>query len=164
MLVVHPDTSLSCLPPAQHVVEVELRSQAATLQKQLHALRCDITQILTHRLPPLLKAEACLSRLPILQRQLSLEAAHLQYTARRQEEAAAWLASQHSRLDLLELQLKWERKELDQKASQLGEMKTAMREAQTRLQEQQDYFKDASSSQKGCPRVWIDPKDLSAVR
>uniref|UniRef100_A0A663EVV8 HAUS augmin-like complex subunit 3 N-terminal domain-containing protein n=1 Tax=Aquila chrysaetos chrysaetos TaxID=223781 RepID=A0A663EVV8_AQUCH len=163
-LVVHPDTSLSCLPPAQHVVEAELRSQAAALQKQLHALRCDIAQILTHRLPPLLKAEACFSRLPILQRQLSLEAAHLQYVARRQEEAAAWLASQHSRLDLLELQLKWERKELDQKASELREMKTAMREAQTRLQEQQDYFKDASSSQKCCPRIWIDPKDLSAVR
>ncbi|NWZ55136.1 HAUS3 protein, partial [Haliaeetus albicilla] len=156
--------TLEALKENQHVVEVELRSQAATLQKQLHALRCDITQILTHRLPPLLKAEACLSRLPILQRQLSLEAAHLQYIARRQEEAAAWLASQHSRLDLLELQLKWERKELDQKASQLGEMKTAMGEARTRLQEQQDYFKDASSSQKGCPRVWIDPKDLSAVR
>ncbi|NXW23605.1 HAUS3 protein, partial [Circaetus pectoralis] len=156
--------TLEALKENQHVVEAELRSQAATLQKQLHALRCDITQILTHRLPPLLKAEACLSRLPILQRQLSREAAHLQYVARRQEEAAAWLASQHSRLDLLELQLKCERKELDQKASQLGEMKTAMREAQTRLQEQQDYFKDASSSQKGCPRIWIDPKDLSAVR
>ncbi|XP_074909562.1 HAUS augmin-like complex subunit 3 [Buteo buteo] len=156
--------TLEALKENQQVVEVELRSQAATLQKQLRALRCDITQTLTHRLPPLLKAEACLSRLPILQRQLSLEAAHLQYIARRQEEAAAWLASQHSCLDLLELQLKWERKELDQKASQLGEMKTAMREAQTRLQEQQDYFKDASSSQKGCPRVWIDPKDLSAVR
>ncbi|KFQ02570.1 HAUS augmin-like complex subunit 3, partial [Haliaeetus albicilla] len=121
--------TLEALKENQHVVEVELRSQAATLQKQLHALRCDITQILTHRLPPLLKDE-----------------------------------HQHSRLDLLELQLKWERKELDQKASQLGEMKTAMGEARTRLQEQQDYFKDASSSQKGCPRVWIDPKDLSAVR
>ncbi|NXJ50181.1 HAUS3 protein, partial [Spizaetus tyrannus] len=156
--------TLEALKENQHVVEAELRSQAAALQKQLHALRCDIAQILAHRLPPLLKAEACLSRLPILQRQLSLEAAHLQYVARRQEEAAAWLASQHSRLDLLELQLKWERKELDQKASELREMKTAMREAQTRLQEQQNYFKDASSSQKGCPRIWIDPKDLSAVR
>ncbi|KAM6197758.1 HAUS augmin-like complex subunit 3 [Sarcoramphus papa] len=156
--------TLEALEENQHVVEAELRSQDAMLQKQLHALRCDITHTLTHQLPPLLKAEACLSRLPILQRQLSLEATHLQYIAGRQEEAAAWLASQHSRLDLLELQLKWERKELDQKAAQLGEMETAMREAQTRLQEQQDYFKDASSSQKGCPRMWIDPKDLSAVR
>lgn len=161
MLAVWPDTSLSHLPPAQHVVEAELQSQAATLQKQLHALRCDIMQTLTHQLPPLLRAEACLSCLPILQRQLSLEAAHLQYIAERQEEAAAWVVNQHSRLDLLELQLKRERKELDQKASRLGEMKTAMREAQTRLQEQQNYFKDASSSQKGRPRM---PKDLSAVR
>ncbi|NXV90748.1 HAUS3 protein, partial [Calonectris borealis] len=156
--------TLEALEENQHVVEAELQSQAATLEKQLHALRCDITQTLTHQLPPLLKAEACLSRLPILQRQLSLEAARLQYLARRQEEAAAWLANQHSRLDLLELQLKRERKELDQKAAQLGEMEAAMREAQSRLQEQQDYFKDASSSDKGCPHTWIDPKDLSAVR
>ncbi|NXT39863.1 HAUS3 protein, partial [Pelecanoides urinatrix] len=156
--------TLEALEENQHVVEAELQSQTAILEKQLHALRCDIMQTLTHQLPPLLKAEAHLSCLPILQRQLSLEAARLQYIARRQEEAAAWLANQHSRLDLLELQLKRERKELVQKAAQLGEMETAMREAQTRLQEQQDYFKDASSSNKGCPRTWIDPKDLSAVR
>ncbi|NXF50223.1 HAUS3 protein, partial [Oceanites oceanicus] len=156
--------TLEALEENQHVVEAELQSQAAMLQKQLHTLRCDIAQILTHQLPPLLKSEARLSCLPILQRQLSLEAAHLQYVARRHEEAAVWLANQHSRLDLLELQLKRERKELDQKAAWLGEMETAMREAQTRLQEQQDYFKDASSSHNGCPRTWIDPKDLSAVR
>ncbi|KAF1580730.1 HAUS augmin-like complex subunit 3, partial [Eudyptes moseleyi] len=156
--------TLEALEENQRVVEAELRSQAAMLQKQLHALRCDIAQTLTHQLPPLLKAEACLSRQPILRRQLSLEGARLQCIARRQEEAAAWLANQHSRLNLLELQLKRERKELDQKAAQLGKMETAMREAQTRLREQQDYFKDANSSQKGCPRTWIDPKDLSAVR
>ncbi|NXL44742.1 HAUS3 protein, partial [Podilymbus podiceps] len=156
--------TLEALEENQNAVKAELRSCAAMLQKQLHALRCDITQILTHQLPPLLKAEASLFCLPVLQRQLSLEAAHLQHTARRQEEAAAWLANQHSRLDLLELQLKRERKELDQKAAQLEEMETAMREAQTRLQEVQEYFKDATSSQKACPRTWIDPKDLSAVR
>ncbi|NWQ95600.1 HAUS3 protein, partial [Burhinus bistriatus] len=156
--------TLEALEENQHVVEAELQCQAAMLQKQLHTLRCDITHILTHELPPLLKAEACLSRMPIMQRQFSLEAAHLQYIAERQEEAAAWLANQHSRLDLLELHLKRERKELDQKAAWLREMEAAMREAQTRLQEQQDYFKDARSSQKGCPCTWIDPKDLSAVR
>ncbi|KAK4814961.1 hypothetical protein QYF61_006905 [Mycteria americana] len=156
--------TLKALEENQHVVEAELRSQAAMLQKQLHALRCDIMQTLTHQLPPLLKADARLSCLPVLQRQVSLEAARLRYIAGRQEEAAAWLANQHSRLDLLELQLKRERKELDQKAAWLREMETAMREAQTRLWEQQDYFKDASSSQKGCPRTWINPKDLSAVR
>ncbi|KGL98238.1 HAUS augmin-like complex subunit 3, partial [Charadrius vociferus] len=156
--------TLEALEENQHVVEEELRCRAAMLQKQLCALRCDITHTLTHELPALLKTEACLSHLPILQREFSLEAAHLQYVAERQEEAAAWLANQHSRLDLLELHLKWERKELDQKAAWMKEMETAMKEAQTRLQEQQDYFKDASSSQKGCERTWIDPKDLSAVR
>ncbi|KAM6344282.1 HAUS augmin-like complex subunit 3 isoform 2-T2 [Alca torda] len=156
--------TLEALEENQHVVEAELRCQAATLQKQLHALHCDIMRTLTHQLPPLLKAEASLSCLPILQRQLSLEAAHLQYIAGRQKEAATWLANQQSRLDLLELCLKRERKELDQNAAWMREMETAMRETQIRLQEQQDYFKDASSSQKDCPRTWIDPKDLSAVR
>ncbi|KFQ69377.1 HAUS augmin-like complex subunit 3, partial [Phaethon lepturus] len=156
--------TLEALEENQHEVEVELQSQSAMLQKQLHALRCDITQTLTHQLPPLLKAEACRSRLPIMERQLSLESAHLQYVAGKQEEAAVRLVSQRSRLDLLELQLKWERKELDQKAAQLEEMETTMREAQTRLQEQQGYFKDARSSQKACSHTWIDPKDISAVR
>ncbi|NXT57521.1 HAUS3 protein, partial [Pluvianellus socialis] len=156
--------TLEALEENQHAVETELQGQAATLQEQLHALRCDIAHILTQELPPLLKAEACLAHLPILQRQYSLEAAHLQHVAEWQEAAIVWLANQQSRLDLLELCLKLERKELDQKAAWMREMETAMREAQTMLQEQQDYFKDASSSQKGCPRVWIDPKDLSAVR
>ncbi|NXL31505.1 HAUS3 protein, partial [Glaucidium brasilianum] len=156
--------TLEALKENQHVVKAELQSQAATCQKQLHTLRCDIMQTLAHQLPPLLKVEAHLFCLPILRRQLNLKAAHLQYVAGRQEEGAAWLASQHSRLDLLELQLKLEIKEMDQKAAWLGEMKTAMREAQTRLQEQKDYFKDASSCKKYYPRTWIDPKDLSAVR
>ncbi|NXS59019.1 HAUS3 protein, partial [Brachypteracias leptosomus] len=156
--------TLEALEKNQQAVEEELQSQADTLQKQFHAVCCDITHTLTHQLPPLLKAEARSSCLPVLQRQLSLEAAHLQDITKRQEAAAAWLASQHSRLDLLELQLTWERKELEQKAAQLEEMETAMREAQTMLEEVQDYFKDASSSRKGCLRTWIDPKDLSAVR
>ncbi|KFQ37425.1 HAUS augmin-like complex subunit 3, partial [Mesitornis unicolor] len=156
--------TLKALEEKPHAVKAELQSQAAMLQKQLHALRCDISQTLHHQLPPLLKAEARRYHLPILQRQFSLEAARQQRIARKQEEVAAWLVSQHSRLDLLELWLKWERKQLEQKAAQLMEMETAMREAQTMLQEQQDYFKEASSSQKGCPHVWIDPKDLSAIR
>ncbi|PKU37713.1 hypothetical protein llap_11979 [Limosa lapponica baueri] len=156
-----PDTSLSCLPPAQHGVEAELQGQAAMLQEKLHALRCDIMYTLTHQLPPLLKAEASLSCLPILQRQFSLEAAHLQYIAGRQKEAAVRLVNQHSRLDLLELHLERERKELDQKAAWMREMETAMREAQTRLQ---DYFNHASSSQKDYPCVWISPRDLCALR
>ncbi|KAM6301118.1 LOW QUALITY PROTEIN: HAUS augmin-like complex subunit 3 [Aegotheles albertisi] len=156
--------TLEALEENQHAVEVELQSQAAMHQNQLHALCCDITRILHHQLPPLLKAEAQLCCLPVLQGQLSLEAVHQRDIDRRLEKAAAWLLSQRSRLDLLELQLKWERKELVQKAAQLRELETAMREAQTRLQQQQDYLKNASSSQKGCPRTLIDPRDLSAVR
>ncbi|NXN12970.1 HAUS3 protein, partial [Indicator maculatus] len=156
--------TLEALQENQQAAEAELRGQAAMLQKQLQALRCDIAHILTCQLPPLLKAEAQASALPVLQRQLSREDAHLQHLARKQEAAAAWLLSQHSRLDLLELQLKGERKELDQKVAQLEELENAMKEAQTMLQEVQNYYKDACFSQKNGPRTWIDPKDHSAVR
>ncbi|NXY18903.1 HAUS3 protein, partial [Atrichornis clamosus] len=154
--------TLEALENNQQAAEAELQGQAAMFQRQLHALRFDITQTLTHQLLPLLKAEARRSCLPILQKHLSLKAARFQNIARRQEEAAAWLLSQHSRLDLLELQLKRERKELEQKAAWLRNIEAIMRDSQTRLQKQQNYFKDAS--QKGHPHKWIDPKDLTAVR
>ncbi|NWS25723.1 HAUS3 protein, partial [Polioptila caerulea] len=156
--------TLEALEDNQQAVEAQLQSQAAVLQRQLHALRFDITQALTHQLPPLLKAEARRFCRPILHKHFSLQAAHLQDTARRQEEAAAWLLSQHSRLDLLELQLERERKELEQKAAWLEKIETVTRESQTRLQEQQNYFRDARPSQKAHPHKWIDPKDLTAIR
>ncbi|NXE41179.1 HAUS3 protein, partial [Ptilorrhoa leucosticta] len=157
--------TLEALEDDQQVVKAELRSQAAVLQRQLHALRFHTTQTLTCQLPPLLKAEARRRfRLPILHKHFSLEAARLQNVARRQEEAAAWLLSQRSRLDLLELQLKRERKELEEKAAWLEKIKIITRESQARLQEQQNYFRDARSSQMAHPRKWIHPKDLTAIR
>ncbi|NXA88953.1 HAUS3 protein, partial [Melanocharis versteri] len=156
--------TLEALEDDQQAVEAELRSQAAVLQRQLHALRFDTTHTLTHQLPALLRAEARRFCLPILHKHFSLEAARLENTARRQEEAAAWLLRQHSRLDLLELQLKRERKELEQKAAWLEKIETITRESQTKLQEQQNYIRDARPSQKGHPHKWIDPKDLSAIR
>ncbi|NXH38871.1 HAUS3 protein, partial [Dicaeum eximium] len=156
--------TLEALEDNQQAAEAELRSQAAVLQRQLQVLRLHITQTLTHQLPPLLKAQARRFCLPVLHKLFSLEVARLQNTARRQEAAAAWLLSQHSRLDLLELQLKRERKELQQKAAWLEKVENIMRESHTRLQEQQNYFRDARPSQKGHPHKWIDPKDFTAVR
>ncbi|NWZ01726.1 HAUS3 protein, partial [Loxia curvirostra] len=156
--------TLEALEDNQQAVETELQSQAAELQRQLRALRSDIARMLAQRLPPLLQAEARRFCLPVLHRHFSLQVARLQDTARRQEEAAAWLLSQHSRLDLLELQLKRERKELEHKAAWLEKIETITRESQTRLQKQQIYFRGASPSQKGHPPTWIDPKDLTAVR
>ncbi|NXD26446.1 HAUS3 protein, partial [Spelaeornis formosus] len=144
------------------VIEAELQSQAAVLQTQLCALRFDITQILTHQLPPLLKIEARHLCLPILHKRFSLEVARLQDITSRQEEAAACLLSQHSRLDLLQLQLKRERKALEQMAAWLVKTETIIRESQTRLW--QNFFRDASPSQKGHSHKWIDPKDLTAIR
>ncbi|NXX33225.1 HAUS3 protein, partial [Nicator chloris] len=156
--------NLEALEDNQQAVEAELQSQAAVLHRQLHALRFDIMQTLTQQLLPLLKAEARRFCLPILHKHFSLEVARLQNTARRQQEVAACLLSQHSRLDLLELQLKRERKELEQKAAWLEKIETVTRESQTRLQDQQNYFRDARPSQKGYPHKWIDPKDLTAIR
>ncbi|NXN78319.1 HAUS3 protein, partial [Bombycilla garrulus] len=156
--------TLEALEDNQQAVEAEFQSQAAMLQTQLPALHFSITQALTHQLPSLLKAEAQRFLLPILHKHCSLELARLQNTARRQEEADAWLLRQHSRLDLLELQLKRERKELEQKVAWLEKIETVTRESQTRLQEQQNYFRDARPSQKGHPHKWIDPKDLTAIR
>ncbi|NWR97084.1 HAUS3 protein, partial [Motacilla alba] len=156
--------TLEALEDNQQAVEAELQSQAAVLQRQLHVLRWDIAHTLAHQLLPLLQAEARRLRLPILHRHFSLQVARLQSTARRQEEAAAWLLSQHSRLDLLELLLKRERQELEHKAAWLEKIETVARESQTRLQKQQIYFRGARPSQKGHPHKWIDPKDLTAVR
>ncbi|NXV68787.1 HAUS3 protein, partial [Molothrus ater] len=156
--------TLEALEDNQQAVEAELQSQAAVLPGQLRALHSDIAHALAQRLPALLRAEARRLRLPILHRHLSLQVARLQDTARRQEEAAAWLLSQQSRLELLELQLKRERKELEHKAAWLEKIESIMMESQTRLPKQQIDFRGARPSQEGHPHKWIDPKDLTAVR
>ncbi|XP_039590122.1 uncharacterized protein LOC120514070 [Passer montanus] len=150
--------------PAQQAVEAELQSQDAVLQREVHALQSDISHALTHQLLPLLQAEARRLCLPILHKLFSLEVARLQNTARRQEQVAACLLSQQSHLDLLELQLKRERKELEQKVAWLEKIKTVTRESQTRLQKQQIHFRGARPSQKVHPRKWIEPKDVTALR
>ncbi|XP_058278148.1 HAUS augmin-like complex subunit 3 isoform X1 [Hirundo rustica] len=148
----------------QQAVEAELQNQDDVLQRQLHALHFDIMQTLTHQLQPLLKAEARRFCMPVLHKHFSLEIARLQNIARRQEEAAAWLLGQQSRLDLLELQLKRERKELEEKAAWLEKIETATKKSQTRLQEQQNYFRDARPTQKRHPHKWIGSEDLTAIR
>lgn len=148
----------------QHAVEAKLQSHVATFKKQLYTLRCDIAQIQTHQLLPQVKAAASLFLLPILQEKLRLDNAHLQDVGQRQEEAAAWLVSQQSRLDLLELQLKRERKELDQKAAWLGEIETVLKSAQAKLQAYHDCCKEASSSTKGSACTQMEPKDSIATR
>uniref|UniRef100_G1MWS6 HAUS augmin-like complex subunit 3 N-terminal domain-containing protein n=1 Tax=Meleagris gallopavo TaxID=9103 RepID=G1MWS6_MELGA len=132
--------------------------------QQLHTLRCDIAQIQTHQLLPQVKAAASLFLLPVLQEKFHLDNTRLQDIGQRQEEAAAWVASQKSRLDLLELQLKWEKKELDQKAAWLGEIETALKNAQTKLQAYHERCKEASSSMKGSACTQKKPEDSIAMR
>ncbi|NXC44748.1 HAUS3 protein, partial [Penelope pileata] len=158
------EETLQALKENKHAVEAKLRSSTDTVKKQLRALRHSITQIQTQELLPQVKAAASLFLLPILQEQLSLENARLQDTARRQEEAAAWLVSQHSRLELLELQLKEERKDLDQKAAWLEGIETILKESQAKLQQYHDCFKEASSSMKGSAHTRMEPKDPLTMR
>ncbi|NWY75642.1 HAUS3 protein, partial [Erithacus rubecula] len=151
--------ALECAQRTLEALQDNQQAAEAELQRQLCALRFDITQTLTQQLPPLLQAEARRFRMPLLHQHCSLQVARLQNTARRQEEAAAWLLSQHSRLDLLEFQLKREGKELERMAAWLEKIETVTRESQIRLQEQQNCLRDAEPSHK-----WIDPKDLTATR
>lgn len=111
-----------------------------------------------------MKAAASLFLLPVLQEKFHLDNTRLQDIGQRQEEAAAWVASQKSRLDLLELQLKWEKKELDQKAAWLGEIETALKNAQTKLQAYHERCKEASSSMKGSACTQKKPEDSIAMR
>ncbi|XP_048813948.1 HAUS augmin-like complex subunit 3 [Lagopus muta] len=156
--------TLEALKENKDVVEAELRSHAATFKKQLHTLRCDIAQIQTNQLLPQVKAAASLFLLPILQEKLRLDNARLQDIGRRQEEAAAWVVSQQSRLDLLELQLKREKKELDQKAAWLGEIETTLKNTQAKLQAYHDCCKEARSSMKGSACTQKKPEDSIAMR
>ncbi|NXL83232.1 HAUS3 protein, partial [Alectura lathami] len=152
--------TLQALKENKHEAEAKLWSRTAMLKEQLRVLRCDVAQTHAYQLLPRVKEAASLSLLPILQGQLRVETARLQDIGRRQEEAAACLASQHSRLDLLELQLKREREELDQKAAWLRAMETTLKEAQAKLQEYHDCFKEASSSMKGCSHTEMEPMRL----
>uniref|UniRef100_A0A8C9FK21 HAUS augmin-like complex subunit 3 N-terminal domain-containing protein n=1 Tax=Pavo cristatus TaxID=9049 RepID=A0A8C9FK21_PAVCR len=156
--------TLQALKENKHVAEAKLQSHAATFKQQLYTLRCDIAQIQTHQLLPQVKAAASLFLLPVLQEKLCLDSARLQDIGRRQEEATAWVVSQQSRLDLLELQLKRERKELDQKAAWLGELETTLKNAQAKLQAYHDCCKEASSSMKGSACTQMEPKDSIAMR
>ncbi|CAM5155268.1 unnamed protein product [Natator depressus] len=146
------------------VVEDELSLRIATFQEQLCALQSDIDQTQTQHLVPLLQATARLLHLPVLQAELDGEAVHLGYTTLKQEEVAGQLVAQHSRLELLGLQLKLEQQQQQQVGTCLEEIVAALQEASANLQRRLACFEDSSLYIKICPRTLIDPSDLTTIR
>uniref|UniRef100_A0A8C3TAH5 HAUS augmin-like complex subunit 3 N-terminal domain-containing protein n=1 Tax=Chelydra serpentina TaxID=8475 RepID=A0A8C3TAH5_CHESE len=118
----------------------------------------------TQRLVPLLQATARLLHLPVLHAELDGEAVHLGYTTLKQEEAAGQLMAQHSRLELLGLQLKLEKKQQQQVGTCLEEIVAALQEASANLQRRLACFEDSSLYIKICPRTLIDPSDVTTIR
>lgn len=146
------------------MVEDELSLRIATFQEQLCALQSDIDQTQTQHLVPLLQATARLLHLPVLQAELDGEAVHLGYTTLKQEEVAGQLMAQHSRLELLGLQLKLEQQQQQQVGTCLEEIVAALQEASANLQRRLACFEDSSLYIKICPRTLIDPSDVTTIR
>lgn len=144
--------------------EDELRLRIAIFQEQLRTIQGDIGQIQTQHLVPLLQASARLLRLPVLCGELDGEAVHLGYTTLKQEEVVGQLMAQHSRLELLGLQLKLEEKQQQQMGTWLDEMVDALHDTSASLQRRLACFEDSSLYIKICPRTLIDPSDLTTIR
>uniref|UniRef100_A0A8C0HDV6 HAUS augmin-like complex subunit 3 N-terminal domain-containing protein n=1 Tax=Chelonoidis abingdonii TaxID=106734 RepID=A0A8C0HDV6_CHEAB len=150
---------VSWLCSALQMVEDELSLRIATFQEQLCTLQSDIDQTQTQHLVPLLQATAHLLHLPVLRAELDREAVHLGYTTLKQEEVAGQLMAQHSRLELLGLHLKLEKKEQQQVGTCMEKMVAALQEASANLQGRLACFEDSSLYTKICPRTLIDPSD-----
>ncbi|XP_074929047.1 HAUS augmin-like complex subunit 3 [Chelonoidis abingdonii] len=146
------------------MVEDELSLRIATFQEQLCTLQSDIDQTQTQHLVPLLQATAHLLHLPVLRAELDREAVHLGYTTLKQEEVAGQLMAQHSRLELLGLHLKLEKKEQQQVGTCMEKMVAALQEASANLQGRLACFEDSSLYTKICPRTLIDPSDVTTIR
>ncbi|XP_074861959.1 HAUS augmin-like complex subunit 3 [Carettochelys insculpta] len=146
------------------MTEEESGCHIATSQKQLCALQSEREQIQTQRLMPLLQAAARLLRLPVLHATLEEEALNLGQLTLKQEEVAGQLMAQHSRLELLRLQLEREKKEQQQVGTWLEEMAAALQEASAELRERLACLEDSSLYVKDSPRIVMQSTDLAALR
>uniref|UniRef100_A0A7M4G3L4 HAUS augmin-like complex subunit 3 N-terminal domain-containing protein n=1 Tax=Crocodylus porosus TaxID=8502 RepID=A0A7M4G3L4_CROPO len=96
--------------------------------EQLQTIHSEIDQTQANKLMPLLQAGTHFFCLPILSGELNVEAVHLGYIASRQKEVAVQLIDQHSRLELLELQLMLEERQLHKVGMLLEEMVATLQE------------------------------------
>ncbi|XP_019392624.1 PREDICTED: uncharacterized protein LOC109311431 [Crocodylus porosus] len=142
----------------------ELSLHIATCQEQLQTIHSEIDQTQANKLMPLLQAGTHFFCLPILSGELNVEAVHLGYIASRQKEVAVQLIDQHSRLELLELQLMLEERQLHKVGMLLEEMVATLQEDSGKLQERLVCFEDPSFQLKQCPHMLLDSSDLTTLR
>lgn len=142
----------------------ELSLHIATCQEQLQTIHSDINQTQANKLMPLLQAGSHFFCLPILSGELNVEAVRLGYIASRQKEVAVQLMDQHSRLELLELQLMLEERQLHKVGMLLEEMVATLQEDSDKLQERLVCFEDPSFQVNQCPRILLDSGDLTTLR
>ncbi|XP_075795617.1 HAUS augmin-like complex subunit 3 isoform X2 [Pelodiscus sinensis] len=146
------------------LAEEELGRRIATFQEQLRTLQRDLEQTQSQRLVPLLQVTARLLHLPVLSAGLEGEAAGLGDLARKQEEVAGQLLAQHSRLELLGLQLTLEMREQQQVGTWLEETAAILQDASASLRERLACLEDASLYIKACPRTLMDSRDFTSIR
>uniref|UniRef100_K7FVI3 HAUS augmin-like complex subunit 3 N-terminal domain-containing protein n=1 Tax=Pelodiscus sinensis TaxID=13735 RepID=K7FVI3_PELSI len=146
------------------LAEEELGRRIATFQEQLRTLQRDLEQTQSQRLVPLLQVTARLLHLPVLSAGLEGEAAGLGDLAQKQEEVAGQLLAQHSRLELLGLQLTLEMREQQQVGTWLEETAAILQDASASLQERLACLEDASLYIKACPRTLMDSRDFTSIR
>ncbi|XP_014377898.1 uncharacterized protein LOC102385291 [Alligator sinensis] len=142
----------------------ELSLHIATCQEQLQTIHSDINQTQANKLMPLLQAGTHFFCLPILSGELNVEAVRLGYIASRQKEVAVQLMDQHGRLELLELQLMLEERQLHKVGMLLEEMVATLQEDSDKLQERLVCFEDPSFQVNQCPRMLLDSGDLTTLR
>ncbi|XP_019365892.1 PREDICTED: uncharacterized protein LOC109292780 [Gavialis gangeticus] len=142
----------------------ELSLHIATCQEQLQTIQSEIDQTQANKLTPLLQAGTHLFCLPILSGELNVEAVRLGYIASRQKEVVVQLMDQHSRLELLGLQLMLEERQLRKVGMLLEKMVATLQEDSDKLQERLVCFEDPSFQVKQCPRTLLDSGDLTTLR
>ncbi|KAK9406293.1 HAUS augmin-like complex subunit 3 [Crotalus adamanteus] len=107
---------------------------------------------------------ARLFRLPITNGELDMEDMRLEYLERVQEEAIDQILGQLSHFEMLKLLLMLKKNNLQWTGNKLEGLMTVLKDSESQLQEWQSCFEDSRFSIKQCPRILIDPSDLTTLR
>ncbi|KAM3845012.1 HAUS augmin-like complex subunit 3 [Vipera latastei] len=141
----------------------ELSFHVTRCQEQLCILQTEVkgnTQLLVSLLQGIVR----LFRLPIINGELDLEDMRLEYLECVEEEAIDQVLGQLSHFEVLRLLLMLKKKNLQWVGNKLEGLMTVLKESESQLQECQSCFEDSRFSIKQCPRILIDPSDLTTLR
>ncbi|XP_039198541.1 HAUS augmin-like complex subunit 3 [Crotalus tigris] len=141
----------------------ELSFHVTRCQEQLCILQTEVNGK-TQLLVSLLQGIARLFRLPITNGELDMEDMRLEYLERVQEEAIDQILGQLSHFEMLKLLLMLKKNNLQWTGNKLEGLMTVLKDSESQLQEWQSCFEDSRFSIKQCPRILIDPSDLTTLR